>query len=508
MRTSGKGIAGAALAATLLTLPAALRADPLDLVETAVPPYSTAPGGVSVQLFEWPWPSVALECEAYLGPAGFRGVQVSPPQEHIVLHENRWWTRYQPVSYRLEGRSGTRVQFADMVRRCRAAGVDVYVDVVINHMAGMDRGAGSAGSSFGHYDYPGLYRYQDFHHCGRHGDDDIRNYRDRWEVQNCELVNLADLDTGAGYVRGRIAGYLGDLLGLGVAGFRIDAAKHMPAGEIRAILDAAVALAPETAATPFVYQEVIDLGGEPITSREYLASGAVTEFRYAAELARVFRHGELGWLERFGESRGMLPSQHAVVFSDNHDNQRGHGGGGHVVTYGDGRLYELANLFMLAWPYGQPRLMSSYRFHGPDEGPPLGPGGRSMRVHPEGDGSRCREPWVCEHRWAPMRGGVGLRQVAGAAPVARWWSEGRDRVAFAREGRAYVVLNRSHHALHRRFQTTLPPGTYCDVARGGLRPDGAGCTGDAVAVDAGGWADIGVIPMDARAFHLGSRVSP
>ena len=50
-----------------------------------------------------------------------------------------WWVRYQPVSYLLESRSGTREEFVDMVQRCRAQGVNIYVDAVINHMTGQDR---------------------------------------------------------------------------------------------------------------------------------------------------------------------------------------------------------------------------------------------------------------------------------------------------------------------------------------------------------------------------------
>lgn len=38
---------------------------------------------VIVQMFEWTWDSVAAECTAFLGPAGYGFVQVSPPQEHI-----------------------------------------------------------------------------------------------------------------------------------------------------------------------------------------------------------------------------------------------------------------------------------------------------------------------------------------------------------------------------------------------------------------------------------------
>ena len=56
-----------------------------------------APGAVFVHLFEWRWTDVARECEAYLGPAGFAAVQVSPPSEHAVLAGHPWWQRYQTV---------------------------------------------------------------------------------------------------------------------------------------------------------------------------------------------------------------------------------------------------------------------------------------------------------------------------------------------------------------------------------------------------------------------------
>ena len=49
-----------------------------------------------------------------------------------------WWTAYQPVSYRVESRLGTREQYAAMVQTCHDAGVDVWADAVINHMTGQD----------------------------------------------------------------------------------------------------------------------------------------------------------------------------------------------------------------------------------------------------------------------------------------------------------------------------------------------------------------------------------
>jgi len=43
---------------------------------------------------------------------------------------------YQPTAYKLNGRMGTRAQLKDMIDTCRAAGVRVYADAVINHMTG------------------------------------------------------------------------------------------------------------------------------------------------------------------------------------------------------------------------------------------------------------------------------------------------------------------------------------------------------------------------------------
>ena len=57
---------------------------------------------------------------------------------------------------------------------------------------------------------------------------------------------------------------------------------------------------------------------------------------------------------------------HALVFVDNHDNQRGGG----VLTYKEDYNYKLASGFLLAHPYGFKRVMSSYDFNDFDQGPP------------------------------------------------------------------------------------------------------------------------------------------
>jgi glycosidase len=53
----------------------------------------------------------------------------------------------------------------------------------------------------------------------------INDYNDPNQVRNCWLVGLPDLRTGTAWVRDRIVDYMNDLIGIGVAGFRIDAVK-------------------------------------------------------------------------------------------------------------------------------------------------------------------------------------------------------------------------------------------------------------------------------------------
>ena len=454
-----------------------------------------------VHLFEWKWTDIAQECEQFLGPKGFAAVQVSPPNEHAVLEGHPWFERYQPVSYKLESRSGTRAEFIDMVRRCKTAGVRIYVDAVINHMA-QRRGpqTGINGSPFRDYDFPGTYAPWDFHHCGRNGNDQIDTYQDRWVVQNCELNRLPDLDTGSEYVRNTIAGYLQDLLDIGVAGFRIDAAKHIPADDIRAIYA-------KLDRDSYPYQEVIDHGGEPISSTEYFTTGDVIEFRYGAMLWDVFNghHGQnLSRLEVFGPRWGFVPDHKAIVFIDNHDQQRGHGAGGNVLTYRDGQKYALANAFMLAWPYGYPQVMSSYRFSNGDQGPPSDSQGHTKNVFENGV-SQCGKDWICEHRWSAIANMVGFRNATQRAPyVTRWWSNGGNLIAFARGNLGYFVLNGESSATRRWFDTGLPEGEYCNVISGEFVR--GTCTGNTVRVSRNGWAEISIPAFNGVAIHAKAKL--
>ena len=66
---------------------------------------------------------------------------------------------------------------------------------------------------------------------------DVNNYTDADNVQQCDLVGLVDLNHEDDSVAGVVASYLNSLWDLGVAGVRIDAAKHIRESSLQSVFD-------------------------------------------------------------------------------------------------------------------------------------------------------------------------------------------------------------------------------------------------------------------------------
>lgn len=476
-----------------------------------------AAGDVAVRLFQWSWTDVTTECERVLAPVGYRAALVSPPQEHAVLDGNPWWEHYQPVSYSIALTSlGTGAHFQDMVQRCNAAGVDIYVDAVINHTSA-GSGVGSNGTAYTKYDYPGLYTWSDFHTpCA------VTNYQSAANVQDCELLGLSDLETGSASVRQRIADYLIGLARLGVAGFRIDAAKHIQPVELDSILALVdYTLSAEGRPVPYYFAEVIDNQHEAVHASDYygLAYGSggaadITEFIFhgagdkflgtnGQQLAQLDPDGAPG--SQFSEQAwGLIPADKAVVFLENHDTQRGGG-----IWYRDAQTYRLANVWMLAQPYGYPIVMSSYAFDrgsqgGRDAGPPPGAGGAGLQRCAASLESATLGDWVCEHRDPMVAGMVGFRRVTAGAPLERWWDDGANAIAFSRGSRGFVAISRESAPLTATIATGMPPGSYCDILTGGRTV--TGCAGAPVVVDSTGVVQLRLEANSAIAIDAATRM--
>uniref|UniRef100_A0A3Q4H3T5 Alpha-amylase n=1 Tax=Neolamprologus brichardi TaxID=32507 RepID=A0A3Q4H3T5_NEOBR len=466
-----------------------------------------------VHLFEWRWADIAQECERFLGPKGFGGVQISPPNEHIVLGIpfRPWYQRYQPVSYNLCSRSGSEAELKDMITRCNKVGVNIYVDAVINHMCGSGGGTGthsSCGSWFdaSNEDFPSVpYSHLDFndYKC-KTGSGEIENYGDIYQVRDCRLVGLLDLALEKDYVRGKVAEYMNKLINMGVAGFRVDGCKHMWPGDLSIVYGRLNNLNTQwfpSGSRPFIYQEV-SFSGQTV-SRAAIRQDGITAYT---------NQTILNW----GEGWGFMANGNAVVFTDNHDNQRGSGAGGaSILTFWDPRLYKMAVGFMLAHPYGVTRVMSSYRWdrnfvNGKDQnywiGPPSSGDGSTKPVLINPD-QTCGNGWVCEHRWRQITNMVIFRNVVNGQPHSNWWDNQGNQVAFGRGNRGFIIFNNDDWDLNVTLNTGLPGGTYCDVISG--QKEGSKCTGRQVTVGSDGRAHFSISNKDEDPFiaiHADSKL--
>lgn len=219
------------------------------LLWSAVLPTQAA---VLLHAFNWPYATVA-ERAAEIRALGYDGVLVSSP---LRSEGNDWWMRYQPQDYRvIDHPLGDTSAFLDMERALTAAGLTLYADLVLNHMA-------NEASQRADLNYPGsrvlqvyatnierhtglrlygdlsanLFTAADFHpaFC-------INNYADAVQVQTGRLCSgngdpgLPDLaETPNVVAQQRL--YVAALIAAGVDGFRVDAAKHMTTRHFEAVL--------------------------------------------------------------------------------------------------------------------------------------------------------------------------------------------------------------------------------------------------------------------------------
>jgi len=462
---------------------------------------ATRQSDVIANLFEWNWPSIAQECVTVLGPAGYGGVQVAPPQDSLSRSgpapAHPWWEVYQPVDYNLTSRMGTEAQFKAMVATCRQAGVRVYVDAVINHMTGQGD-VSYGGVHYSKYDYPGLYSNGDFHHypadCPE-PDGTIHDFNNYLEVTKCELLSLADLRTESDYVRNQLAGYLNKLLSYGVSGFRVDAAKHIGQVDLAAIQARLQNTVDGT--RPYLALEVFPGGPGKLAPAAFEGVGNLLGFDYAYQIHDAFKSyttppgGNITDLQVFGEQSGLLPSDKELVFVENHDTERN----GSTLSYKDGATNIIATEFMLAWPHGRPEVYASFAWTNSDDSPPSDANGFITNTD-------CANGWVCTDRNPGVANMVGWHNAVGDAPVANWYDDGVNLIAFSRGDKGWIAINNETSAQTKTFATGLGAGVYCDIIHGTIN-DARSCSGPTVTVDASGHATVTIPAKDAVAFDAG-----
>jgi len=199
---------------------------------------------------------------------------------------------------------------------------------------------------------------------------------------------------------------------------------------------------------------------------------------------------------------GLMPSDKAVVFLQNHDTQHDCG-----ISYRDGSVFRLANVWMLAQPYGYPSILSSYAFSCPtgnSTGPPSDASGNTNALTCATSlETAAIGQWVCEHRDPYLRNMVSFRRLVAGTDQNHWWDNGAAAIAFSRGDKGFVAINNETSAVAVATGTGLPAGTYCDLLTGGLVA--GACAGTSVVVDATGAVQLNLPARSAVAIDAASK---
>jgi alpha-amylase len=476
--------------------------------------------GVTANLWEWNWRSIGAECPR-LDRAGYDGVQVAPPQDSVkrtslgngsdtVLHP--WWEVYQVVDYNLTSRMGSEAEFRSMVSACRQAGVKVYVDAVINHATG--QGSTSyGGKNFTPYTYPDAgYVPGDFHvkvgACPS-SDGGIQDFNSKTQVWNCNLVGLEDLRTETPKVQATLAAYLNKLLGYGVSGFRVDAAKHMSQNDLDDIYGRLTKT--KDGVRPYWSLEIGPGSPGKLSPQAYTGSGDVLGLDGVKQIFGAFHSyngsgnlGDISGLSVFGSGSGLTKSSKTVSFVTNHDTNHDPA---NALTQKQGDQYYLATEWLLADGYGSPQVFSSFSF-GDDsnQSPPADAGGLIT------DASCSTGAWTCDHRKHAIVSMVKFHQYVKGSNKKHVYDDEFNVLAFSRGSKGWAGFNNNATPDYRKgsgartitVRTGLKKGTYCDVISGGK--SGGRCTGVAVKVKANGKATVQLPARGAVAFTKKDRL--
>ena len=277
---------------------------------------ASARADVILHAFDWSYAGIAGAAHE-IKQAGYGAVLVAPPMKSEKSNSCDWYKRYQPEDFRvIDGCNGNKEDFVRMIAALRKEHLRVYADVVLNHMANeRDNSTVFPGTEalsiyakdptyWGKQRLYGdlkneLFSPQDFNDeaC-------IRDYGDPEQVTHGRicgqggdrgLPDLKDTVPGQNWVLDQRREYLQALFALGVSGFRLDAAKHMPIGAIRYFVPDSIADKAQ------VFGEIITWGGASdheynLYLKPYLqqlpASFGAYDFPLLNTLKRAFEPGQ------------------------------------------------------------------------------------------------------------------------------------------------------------------------------------------------------------------------
>lgn len=160
--------------------------------------------------------------------AGYTSVQTSPINAVVAgkggdKSLSNWYYHYQPTLYTIGNyQLGTEAEFIEMNKVAEEYGIKIIVDAVLNHTTS---------------DYNQVDSYIKSIPNWTHGNAQVKNWNDRYEVTQKALLGLYDWNTQSSDVQQYLLQFLKKAVADGADGFRYDAKKHIElSGEYIAVV--------------------------------------------------------------------------------------------------------------------------------------------------------------------------------------------------------------------------------------------------------------------------------
>lgn len=171
-----------------------------------------------IQLLNWKLNTIEKELEN-IKNQGFDAIQINPMQPFKEEQQFHWWSSYQPLGFRIGNMFGSKEDLKHLCTLASEQGIDIIVDVILNHMA--NKSDNEPLSPHSSVDKELLNEKRFWKEPIQ-----LKNGDNRWEATH-HCIGLPGLDLRNEDLQDMIFRYLDELKECGVSGFRFDAAKHI-----------------------------------------------------------------------------------------------------------------------------------------------------------------------------------------------------------------------------------------------------------------------------------------
>ena len=150
---------------------------------------------------------------------GFNALQISPLQPTKNDEAKEWWMLYQPISFEIGNKLGTKEDLYDLCMEAKRYGIIVIADTVVNHLANESDKNPLEPHPLADKELredPDCWKIKT----------PVTNWEDRNQVTN-NCMGLPGLNPKSKKVQKKVVKMLNEYADVGVDGFRFDAAKSI-----------------------------------------------------------------------------------------------------------------------------------------------------------------------------------------------------------------------------------------------------------------------------------------